>query len=233
MKPFFSYFGSKARVAKLYGPPRYADVIEPFAGSASYSVYWEPERVLLVDCDPVIIETWRYLISARPADILALPTAFETTDTLDIPDGAKHLIGFWLNKASSHPSKKPGNWARQYQKDGQCHVWSQSVKERIAAQVPKIRHWEAICGSYAKIAAVPAHWFVDAPYVGMGHRYRFSEIDYGHLAGWCKQRPGFVQVCENDAAHAWLPFQRLAEVRGMLRRRSTEMVYEYGAASNA
>lgn len=38
MKPFFPYMGSKWLLAPKYGAPRHPTTIEPFAGSAAYSV---------------------------------------------------------------------------------------------------------------------------------------------------------------------------------------------------
>ena len=57
MKPMFSYFGSKYKLAKHYGAPRFDTVIEPFAGSAAYSLYWEPKNVILYDANPEIAIT--------------------------------------------------------------------------------------------------------------------------------------------------------------------------------
>jgi len=225
MKPFFSYFGSKARIAKNYGAPRHELVVEPFAGSASYSVYWEPKYVCLIDSNPVIIDLWQWLIRAVPNDVLALPLEFNSTDDLDLPLGAKHLIGFWLNKAASHPSKKPGAWAKKYRADGQCRVWSESVKARLASQVNKIKHWEARVGNYDISDNVVAHWFVDPPYTKMGHRYQHNAISRERLASWCRERRGFSQVCEDETA-TWLPFKPFRQVRGLIKQRSFEAVCE-------
>ena len=61
MKPFFSYYGSKHRLCQqgFYPPPKVGNiVIEPFAGSATYSVYHESEHAILIDKDPVIANRW-------------------------------------------------------------------------------------------------------------------------------------------------------------------------------
>jgi hypothetical protein len=42
MQPFFLYYGGKSRLAEKLGPPQRNHVIEPFAGSAGYSCFWEP-----------------------------------------------------------------------------------------------------------------------------------------------------------------------------------------------
>ena len=61
----FSYYGSKSKIVGYYPPPKYGKIIEPFAGSARYSLkYWQND-VLLVDKYPVIVEVWNYLKNAR------------------------------------------------------------------------------------------------------------------------------------------------------------------------
>jgi site-specific DNA-adenine methylase len=61
MQPFFSYFGGKWKLAKQYLRPRCEHVIEPFAGAAGYSVYWEPKKVTLIEQNPVVCGVWEYL----------------------------------------------------------------------------------------------------------------------------------------------------------------------------
>lgn len=224
MKPFFPFFGSKYRIAKRYGAPRHPAVVEPFAGSATYSVYWEPKHVLLMDRDIFIVEAWRWLISASPAEVMALPIEFETTDDLDLPAGAKYVIGFWLNKGGSHPNKKPGKWWAKYRHDGQCRVWSESARARIAGQVDKIRHWQIEQADFRQSPEEVAHWFIDPPYIVAGHKYRGPANDYAAIAEFCRSRQGFVQVCENEGAD-WLPFKRFHAVRGMIKP-SVEALYE-------
>ena len=56
----FSYYGSKSKIVDYYPPPKYGKIIEPFAGSARYSLRFWQKDVLLVDKYPVIIEVWNY-----------------------------------------------------------------------------------------------------------------------------------------------------------------------------
>lgn len=88
MKPMFSYFGSKYKLAKLYGAPRHDTVIEPFAGSAAYSLYWEPKNVILFDKSPIIVSIWNYLITASEKQIMDLPTDFEVIADCGLEYGA-------------------------------------------------------------------------------------------------------------------------------------------------
>lgn len=63
LKPLWPFYGSKWRDAKRYGKPCGDLVIEPFAGSAGYSTFWAPKRVMLFDVDPYVVGVWRYLLS--------------------------------------------------------------------------------------------------------------------------------------------------------------------------
>lgn len=211
MKPMFSYFGSKYKSAKHYGAPRFDTVIEPFAGSAAYSLYWEPKKVILIEKNPVIAGIWNYLINATPKDILNLPTDFSHIDEIDACIAAKNLIGLWLGKGRALPAKTRSSWGRKYEDAASCRVWGAAVKDRIASQLEKIRHWVIFQCDYTLSPDVEAHWFIDPPYELTGNRYPFCDIDYTQLAIWSNNRRGYVQVCENEGA-AWLPFQKFMAI---------------------
>lgn len=206
MKPMFSYFGSKYKLAKRYGAPRHDTVIEPFAGSAAYSLYWEPKRVILIEKNPIIVGIWKYLIGADEQEIRSLPLDFESVNGLDIPREAKHLIGFWIGKGKTTPAITKSKWGKQYASSPDCKVWSAASRERVASQLLKIRNWEVIEGDYKDAPDIEAHWFIDPPYQIAGKRYKVNDVDYGELAEWSKSRQGFVQVCENEGAD-WMPFK--------------------------
>ena len=67
MKPFFTYYGGKYRAAPKYPAPRHETIVEPFAGSAGYSVRHFARDVRLYDVDPIIVGVWSYL-TRTPAD---------------------------------------------------------------------------------------------------------------------------------------------------------------------
>ena len=228
LKPFFPFYGSKWRDAKRYHAPRDL-VIEPFAGSAGYSTFHEPSRVVLNDCDPIIVGVWDYLIHVSSAEVLALPDldVGQNVDSLTLPQEARWLIGFWLNRGSSQPKKTKTAFSARTER-AQL-VWSQRARERIAAQVDRIRHWEIRFGGYESVPMVDATYFVDPPYLDKGRYYRFRDVDYPRLAAWCRRMPGDVIVCENAGAD-WLPFVPFGAVKST-RDTSAEMVCLLGKMS--
>jgi site-specific DNA-adenine methylase len=213
--PFFTFYGGKWRLAPKYPRPLHRELIEPFAGSAGYSLRHPAHDVMLLDLDPNICLTWDYLIHASERDILALPDvpAGWTVDDLRIPPEAAILIGWWLNKGSAHPKIRPSSFMLEHPEGGP--YWGASIRARIASQLEAIRHWRIEQGSYEDIGNLEATWFIDPPYAKAGNRYRFGSrgIDYAKLALWCYERNGQVIVCEADAAD-WLPFHDLAEIDG-------------------
>jgi len=208
IRPYFVYYGGKWRAAPRYPAPCHDTIIEPFAGSAGYALRYPDRKVVLVEKDAILAELWRYLIRATAPDFLGLPDLRdgETTDDLRICDGARALIGFWLNKGVSSPRKSPSAWMRSGVRPKS--YWGPEVRAMLAAQAGKIAHWQIIEGDYTEAPDTLATWFVDPPYVGAGHMYRHGPkgIDYAALASWCLARSGQVMVCENSGA-TWLPFK--------------------------
>lgn len=213
MRPFFSYYGSKFRVAPHYPKPVYPIIIEPFAGSCGYALRYPDRMVKLYDVDPTICGVWDYLINVTPEEIRSLPLTFGHIDELNVCPAAKALIGFWLNKASVQPAKSPSKWMRDYQLRQPGVYWGERIRERIASQVDGIRHWTISQFSYQDIPDQgPATWFIDPPYEVAGRAYKFHSIDYQGLGGWCRSRRGQTIVCENAGA-TWLQFQPFRTIK--------------------
>lgn len=213
MKPFWSYYGGKWRIARHYPAPRYPLVIEPFAGAAGYSTWWEPKRVGLLDLNPKVASVWQYLTSSSAGDILALPMVDvgQALDTLDVLEGARNLIGFSLNPGSAHPRKTRTEGWRGADITGQhkMNSWTPAFRARVAEQVSALSGWFCEQGHYRDLPDIEATWFIDAPYQGCaGTNYPCPQIDYGDLAEWCMSRRGQVIVCESQTA-VWLPFTPL------------------------
>lgn len=231
LRPFFSFYGSKWRSAPLYPAPQCDTVIEPFAGSAGYSLRHYERDVRLYDADPCIVGVWEYLIRTPRAEIERLPLLQAGEDVRDLPvcPEAQALIGFWLNRATTIPARTLSQWALNGPRP---HLhWGDFARSRIAEQVDKIRHWRVTLGSYESAEHVCATWFIDPPYVNKGRHYRYSSrsIDFAALGEWCKTRPGQVIVCEQAGAE-WLPFQPLADIKARSGK-SSEVIWKRSAGS--
>lgn len=218
------YYGSKSKIIRYYDPPRYGKIIECFAGSARYALEYFDREVLLVDKYPVIVETWRYLQQASEAEILSLPDVEdgESIEGIDLPLGAKYLIGFCINGGSAQPKLKATKKNRYRDgnriRDLNFNSWHRD-KKRIAKSVYKIRHWKIELGSYEDIPNEAATWFIDPPYQKGGEYYRVNNktIDYPRLASWARSREGQVIVCENTSAD-WMEFEPLVSLSGSIHK---------------
>lgn len=204
----FSFYGSKSKIVNKYPAPLHPIIIEPFAGSARYSLkYWEHD-VILWEIDPKIYSIWKYLQRATSQEILDLPdvenaTRLETIDGFSqLSDPEKWLIGFCCNGGSAQPKNVSGHH--------NFNSWNKD-KIRIAKDLYKIKHWDINLGSYHSIPNIKATFFVDPPYMEKGKWYTYNRIDYKYLADWCKNRRGQVIVCENSTA-GWLPFTPLVDI---------------------
>lgn len=214
----FSYYGSKSKIVDYYPPPKHKRIIEPFAGSARYSLkYWQND-VLLVDKYPVIVEVWNYLKNASEADIKGLPKldTGQTIDDYDLSDIERKFMGFMVQDGTTGMRKTASYFA----------VKRMDKKfDFIIKNLHKIKHWEIKLGSYDEIENVEATWFIDPPYQFGGHEYKCSNknIDFPKLAEWCQNRNGQVIVCENTKAN-WLPFKPMVEMQGTMFR-TTEAIW--------
>lgn len=228
LRPFFGYFGGKWRdTLPNYPPPRHDTIVEPFAGSAGYSLRYPSKNVVLCEINPVVAGVWKYLIGAQPAEVLAIPDipAGGSVDDLHLIPEAAALVGFWLNRGTSSPRKHPSKWMRDGIRPGS--FWGDRVRKTIASQVEHIRHWKVYECSYADCPVDgEATWFVDPPYETTGHHYTFGSkgIDYAALAVWCRERKGQTIVCETNGA-AWLPFKPLASVKTTRRGKLSPEVF--------
>jgi hypothetical protein len=226
MRPLFPFYGSKWRDAKRYPAPG-SLVIEPFAGSAGYSLWHAPARVELYDVDPIVVGVWSYLLRATPRELLALPDLEpgQSTDDLELSQEARWLIGFWLNRGSAQPKKTQTAFSRRTER--QQLVWSERARQRLASEVEGVRHWRVEQRSYEDVPLRDdATYFVDPPYVEKGRYYRCNDVDHAAVGDWAMALPGRVIVCEN-AGSDWLPFRPLASIKST-RGRSDEVVYTRG-----
>lgn len=236
LRPFFSFYGGKWRDTPRYYPkPLHDTIIEPFAGSAGYAVRYYWKKVILCEPDDAIFSVWNYLLNASESDIEQLPDELgpdESVDDLYVPQEAKYLIGFWVNRGVASPRKRPSKWMRDKIRPGS--FWGRRVKETIKSQLSHIRHWEIRQTRYEDVdIRRTATWFIDPPYQVTGEHYRLDsgQIDYEHLANWCRRRKGQVIVCENEGA-SWLPFKDLGHTKTTRKGTRSKEVYWYRQRRN-
>lgn len=209
MRPMFPYYGSQWGKARYHPKPEQDRVIEAFAGAAGYSTFYNARNVLLIDKDPIIAGLWKYLTKVSAAEILALPEMPEVGDNVDnydLPQEAKWLIGFWLNRGSATPKKS--RTAYSARTDRAQLNWGAKAKERVASQLEQISGWQIHEGTFEDAPDVEATWFVDPPYIDKGKYYRVPFEDFERLGSWCRERRGMLIACEATGAD-WLPFEEL------------------------
>ena len=231
-RPMFNYYGSKWLLAVYYGPPRRNKVIEPFAGSACYSLFWNCRNVLLADISPEICQVWDFLINCSEQDIKSLPDEIKDAEHLhSIPMPAQLLIRRWIwclpiikdthvtmNRYHKH----------KHERDKQRTIWSRKTKGRLIAQKELIANWKIVNEPYWRLPNEEAHWHIDPPYnnkAGKAYEFNCDGINYEALGKWCKSRKGSIDVCENYGAD-WLPFEVLKSKHiGYTRVPRIEVVY--------
>lgn len=208
----FSYYGSKSKIAHLYPAPKYGKIVEPFAGSARYSLLHFENDVILYDLSEYVVEVWKYLIAASEKDILSLPNVQSKrnieTDFPHLTDAERWLIGFHLCRGKAVP-RKVGHGQNGWNRD----------KLRIAKNLYKIKHWKIFQRDYLNLPNENerATWFIDPPYQMVNQnplnsdRYKHSTLNYYSLANWSQRRQGLVIVCEGAGAE-YLPFKLLTVV---------------------
>lgn len=226
----WSYYGSKSKIVDKYPKPIHDIIIEPFAGSARYSLkYWEKD-VYLIDKYPVIVKIWKYLQQCSPNDILSLPKmkAGESTDDYRFDcNEQKWLMGFMVQQGVNAPRKTVSSVFG----NGKMEELIERDKKRISENLYKIKHWKIKEGNYFDVKNVKGTWFIDPPYQFGGEYYHSSVnnkyINYSELSNWCMNRKGQTIVCENSKAN-WMDFSFLSDMSG--QKYSTKEVMWYNEA---
>lgn len=222
----WGYYGSKSKIVDYYPKPIYDTIIEPFAGTAQYSLKYFDRDVILVDKYDVIVRLWKWLQQCSPKDILSLPRlkCGENVDnfTWDCEE-AKWLVGFIITGAPTMPKKTASKWKTVIRPNTQEYKLNY-----IADNLFKIRHWDVRQGDYTQLENKKATWFVDPPYQVGGEYYRHSskDIDYKALREWCEGRDGQVIVCGNTN-DTWCKFKPLVDIHGAMKS-TTECICELG-----
>lgn len=212
----WSYYGSKNKLVKYYPAPKFKTIIEPFAGSAWYSLKYPDHDVILCEKYKVVYDIWKWLITeATTQEILKYVdfTVGQNISNLPIREEHKNLIGFCLNRGSVSPKRIVQKWSCQVASKPDWASTTNFALNRVAKLLPKIKHWKVIYGSYSELPNQEATWFIDPPYQNGGQHYIVNDINYDDLAKYCKTRQGQVIVCERTNAN-WLDFKPLISVYG-------------------
>jgi len=215
----FSYYGSKSKIVDYYPPPKYKRIIEPFAGSARYSLkYWQND-VTICDKFKNVIDVWKWLQQCSKNDILGLPKLVKGLDirNLNISEVERTFLSFLV------ASGRPSNIVTKFM---EYDNRNQKRYDNIANQLEHIRHWQIIYGSYDELENVEATWFIDPPYQFGGEHYKHGtkDLDFKYLAEWCKTRNGQAIVCENMKAD-WLDFKPMVQIQGACQTFTTEAIW--------
>lgn len=213
----FYYYGRKKQIVRRYPRPNFDTIVEPFAGSAAYSLHdnnWQ-KRVILVEKDEKVAQIWKWFIEeAKSEDIINMPelrVGEKSSEFLHIVHAAtKMAFHFKTIKVTPVLAR---NWeiSRRY----------------ISNNLHKVKHWEIIHGDFKQTPNVKATWFVDPPYrgnAGLGYRHSSKLIDYKELAEWALQREGEVIFCEGEEGD-YLPFKPLVEQKGVAGKVSREVIF--------
>lgn len=214
----WSYYGSKSKIVQYYPIPKHDLIIEPFAGSARYALRYSDKEVILNDLDENIVKVWEYLIKVKSDEIFNLPELVkgDKLDMFNLTDSQRRLMSFMVGYSTTG---KRNTYTGRAARDNEIR----RCKNRILANLDKIRHWNIKNTHYETLPDVEASWYVDPPYQNGGKYYKHNKVDYLRLAEWCKSRKGQVIVCENNFA-SWLPFRPLKVMQGGIRK-SLEMIW--------
>jgi len=216
----WSYYGGKGRIVSKYPEPQHNTIVEPFAGSAKYSLhYWERD-IILCDKYEVVCKLWKWLQQCSKQDILSIRQLSEGESVDDFQwccEEEKWLIGFLIGAGDARPRKKASPWRTT----GRPYYQKQQLS-KIANNLHKIKHWKILHCGYDELPNIRATWFIDPPYQDGGHRYKFGNkhIDYNNLREFCLGRKGQVIVCERNTA-SWMGFKPLTVSQGV-RKTSIE-----------
>jgi hypothetical protein len=224
----FYYYGAKRMLARRWGMPTRPLVIEPFAGSAGYSMHWlnYVDEVRLVEKDPRVAGLWRRLLAMEPEEVLAL----------EPPEYGVYTDDFlWMTAATSNAIAQLRTLKMPERVPDVARAMLRQIAKRLPAATRKVTIIE---GDYTLAGDDEATWFIDPPYQvnsngsaktkfpqGMGYApgCKSTDLDFEVLAEWCRTRRGQVIVCEQSGAN-WLPFKPLKP----LRTGSTEVTCRIG-----
>lgn len=194
--PLFKWFGSKWSAAPHYPAPEHDTIIEPFAGSAGYSLRYSHKNICLAESNPHIHALWTWLINeATTDDILSIPVHIpEGTDirNMGLNKGQQLLLKTWQRTNNVGDCWTVSPWGNL---PGQ---WTVNTRARVSSEIHAIKHWNIYkCGiELMKSAQKTASWFIDPPYL-YNYQYKSSlVISYQELGELIQSLSGQLIACE-------------------------------------
>jgi hypothetical protein len=177
ISPLFKWFGSKWSSAKKYPCPDHPTIIEPFAGSAGYSLNYAERNIVLWEDDQNLFQLWNWLINqATTDDILKIPVNLPVGTNilkLQLSKGQALLLKHWQRTNNVGDCWTISSWGNL---PGQ---WTRNTRARVADEVHAIKHWKLDRPIHYIDKAVT--WFIDPPYL---YNYQYSNDldDFNHQA---------------------------------------------------
>lgn len=199
--------------------PKHRLIVEPFAGSARYSLHHSEHEVWINELSPRIYRIWRWVQQATRKHIEQLPEPTPGEDLRKykwLSEVERDLLGLSVCRGQAEPRNVLSGWAAESNEP-----WR--LKLRLLERLEDIRDWRITNLDYFDLPDLEGTWYVDPPYQFARRRYPEDDIDYDELGAWCRSRRGQVIVCEELGA-TWLPFKPLKEVWTSCRR-MTEAVW--------
>lgn len=215
--PLFKWFGSKWLSSKTLPVPLHETIIEPFAGSAGYSLRYASRKVIIAEKDPYIYALWKWLIQTGVRNgeqfIRDIPVNISVgTDirNLGLGYGQQLLLKSWqrTNNVGSCWTISP--WGNS---PGQ---WTANTRARVAEEVQAIKHWQVYQDASELFdLKQEATWFIDPPYE-YNYKYKSLVLDYTTLGERITRLNGQKIVCEavcpkTGKVPEWLDFKPFGE----------------------
>ena len=226
----FYYYGAKNTLAKYYQKPYYNTIVEPFAGSAAYSMFHLQNNnnlnCILVEKDIRVYNLWKYLLTSSAKDINEYPVpniGDKTSDFLIMTCAASNSIS--KCKTLTYTDRI----ARVFEIQKKRLLKLHNIKDRI-----KIYNTD-----YTEVDNIEATWFIDPPYqvnnlsnpktvFSNGNGYSkgcdSDSLDFTKLSDFSKDRLGQVIVCEKEGAN-WMDFKFLRRSKSSLNKNYNEVVW--------
>lgn len=151
----FDYYGSKNALAKKYQFPRRNLIIEPFAGSAGYTMYHlerdKSLHAILCEKSDKVFEAWQYLKHATVDDLrnYKIPNAGEKTSDF-----------FAMASSASNAFLKSNYMTMSERMAGRMRM----ELKRMERLLPLMERIEIVHGTYEELENENATWFIDPPY---------------------------------------------------------------------